>query len=116
MTFFENLIVESFFQRYLKSTAASYVRVMISTAKLFPDFDTAPPAKREAFLTAAEALAQRGIIKLMWYKHRKHEALKCMECIDRDALLRLLGKPFPRTVIKNIKGELVSIISPTNVP
>jgi hypothetical protein len=115
MTFFENLIVESFFQRYLKSTAASYVRVTISVAKLFPEFDSAPPDKREAFLEAAEALAQRGIIKLMWYKHRKHEAIKCIECIDKDALLRLLDKPFPKTLVKNIKGALVSIISPTDV-
>jgi hypothetical protein len=116
MTFFEKIIVDSFFQHYLNSAAAPGKRMTISAAKLYPDFEAAPPDKKEAFLEAAESLAERGVLKLTWYKRRKREALRIVECIDKDALLRMMDKPFPKTVLENIKESIPLIISYAKAP
>jgi hypothetical protein len=116
MTLFEKLIVDSFFRRYLNSTAAPDKEIAISAAKLYPEFDTAPPDKKESFLEAAESFASRGILELTWFKHRQHEILRYLKCIDREALFALLDKPFPKTVVKSIQKAAPSIISQIKVP
>jgi hypothetical protein len=103
MTSFEKQIISAFFDRYVNSKAAPDKRVSITGEKLFPGFNDAPPDQKESFLEAAESLEKRGVFKLRWIKHRRHEVIRDLECIDRDELFHLSGKPFPKTTVKQIK-------------
>jgi hypothetical protein len=106
---YEKQIINSFFKRYLTPATGTGKRTSITMDRIYPEFDDAPPDKKAAFLKAAEALEKRGIIKLTWQKSRKREALKKLECIDKEAIFALSGKPFPKTIAKNIKDAMSSI-------
>jgi hypothetical protein len=103
MTSFEKQIINAFFERYVNSTADPDRPVFISAGKIFPGFEDASPDEKESFLEAAASLEKRGVFKLRWLKYRRRNAIRDLECIDRDALFRLAGKPFPKAIAKQIK-------------
>jgi hypothetical protein len=103
MTSFEKQIINTFFERYVNSSADPDKRIFISTDKVFPEFATASPDQKEAFLEAAASLEKRGIFKLRWLKQRKKQAIRDLECINIDALFRLAGKPFPKAIAKQVR-------------
>ena len=109
MTSFEKQIVDAFFERYVNSSAALDKPVFIAANRIFPEFETATPDQKEAFLEAAASLEKRGIFKLRWLKQRRKQAIRDLECINMDALFRLSGKPFPKAIAKQIKETAEAI-------
>jgi hypothetical protein len=96
MTFFEKQIIDIFFERFINSYDVSGKPTSISAKRIYPEFENAPPNNKASFLEAAEALEKRGVLKLLWYRHRKHEALKRIQCVNRELLFSLVEKPFPK--------------------
>ncbi|MDR2630001.1 MAG: DUF2220 family protein [Spirochaetaceae bacterium] len=129
MTVWEKRIIEAFVERYPVSAAAavSGVEGFVKAAgnesranggeapsregrplrlqpdRIFPGFEQASPDERESFLEAAEALEQRGLLSLVWVRHRKGEAIRALVCRKAELLFELAGKPSPRTVAEEVR-------------
>jgi hypothetical protein len=103
MTFFEKHIIDIFFERFINSYDVPGKNASISAERIYPEFENAPPHKKASFLKAAESLEKRGVLKLAWCKHRKHEALNRIECVNRELLVSLVENPFPPKTIAKIK-------------
>jgi hypothetical protein len=116
MTFFEKHIIEIFFARFLNSHAGLNQPVTISAEKIYPEFENAPQNKKVSFLEAAETLEKRGLLRLIWYKHRKHEVLKKMECINKELLFNMVEKTFPKKIIYRIKETASTVCSRNEIP
>jgi hypothetical protein len=71
--------------------------------RIFPDFERAAPDDRESFLEAAETLEQRGLLSLVWVRHRKGEIPAALVCRKADLLFELAGKPSPRIVAEDVR-------------
>jgi hypothetical protein len=116
MTFFEKQIVDIFFERFINSYNVSSKKASISAKRIYPEFENAPPNKKESFLEAAESLEELGVLKLLWYKNRKHEAVKRIECIDRELLFSMVERPFPKKITAKIKETASEVCSRNEIP
>ncbi|MDR2343588.1 MAG: DUF2220 domain-containing protein [Spirochaetaceae bacterium] len=116
MTHFEKQIINNFFERYVNSAAAPGKRVPVPVDRIFPGFEDAPPEQKESFLKAALSLEERGVFKLRWLKRCKRKTLRYMECIDKDTLFHLAGKPFPKTIVKQIKKTAAAMSTEDYAP
>jgi hypothetical protein len=125
MTAWEKRIVGVFAERYPVSAAASIVAPDAASGKtgeddrevsdrklrllrlrpdrVFPGFEQASPDERESFLEAAESLERRGVLSLVWARHRKGEAIRSLTCRNPELLFELAGKPSPRTVAEAVR-------------
>jgi hypothetical protein len=130
VTAWEKRIVDAFVERYPASAAAAVSRpdgsaraaggeshavngeasgreprpLRLRVDRIFPGFDRAPPDDRESFLEAAEALEQRGLLSLIWVRHRKGEVIRALVCRKADLLFDLAGKPSPRIVAEKVRS------------
>jgi hypothetical protein len=72
--------------------------------RIFPGLDRASPDERVSFLEAAEALEGRGLLTLVWARHRKGETLSALVCRDPELLYELAGKPSPKTTAEKVRA------------
>jgi hypothetical protein len=72
--------------------------------RIFSGIDQAPPDDRESFLEAAESLEGRGLLSLIWARHRKGQTLSALVCRDPELLYELAGKPSPKITAENVRG------------
>ncbi|MFP3091374.1 DUF2220 family protein [Treponema sp. TIM-1] len=128
MTAWEKRIIDAFVERYPASAAAAISGAAGSAQaaapagpaggespageprplrlrldRIFPGFEGASPDDRESFLEAAEALEQRGLLSLIWVRHRKGEVPAALVCGKADLLFELAGKPSPRIVAEDVR-------------
>ncbi|MDR2135653.1 MAG: DUF2399 domain-containing protein [Treponema sp.] len=115
MTAWERRIVEAFTSRYPASAAAAPGTtagesppaprpLRIRPERIAPGIGQAPPDDRESFLEAAESLERRGVLSLVWARHRKGEILSVLECRDPELLYELAGKPSPKTTAEAVRA------------
>jgi hypothetical protein len=117
MTAWEARIIGVFVDRYPASAAAalSEASALDETAgksrllrlrpeRIFPGYDRASPDDRESFLEAAEALESRGILSLIWVRHRKGEDLSALVCRDPELLFAAAKRPSPKTMAENVRA------------
>ncbi|MDR1106677.1 MAG: hypothetical protein LBL44_10000, partial [Treponema sp.] len=71
--------------------------------RIFPGLDRSSPDERESFLEAAEALEGRGLLSLIWARHRKGETLSALVCRDPELLYELAGKPSPKITAEKVR-------------
>jgi hypothetical protein len=96
MTEWEQRIAAAFIEKYPRSAAASGGRPLrLSRKQLFPGFEKSSPDARESFLDAAETLAKRGVLCLVWARRKKRETLTAAVCTGAEALYALAGKQSP---------------------
>jgi hypothetical protein len=106
LTHWEKLIVGTFAQRYPGSAAATGNEgrsLRLRPDSVFPGLDRASPDDRESFLEAAESLERRGLLSLVWARHRKGEALSALICRDPELLFELAGRPSPKTIAEDVR-------------
>jgi hypothetical protein len=72
--------------------------------RIVPGIDRASPDDRESFLEAAESLEGRGLLSLVWARHRKGETLSALVCRDPELLYELTGKNSPKTTAEDVRG------------
>ncbi|MDR2445085.1 MAG: DUF2220 family protein [Spirochaetaceae bacterium] len=70
---------------------------------IFPGINRASPDEKESFLEAAESLEGRGLLTLVWARHRKGEDLSALVCRDPELLYQLAGKPSPKTIAEKVR-------------
>jgi len=109
MTGWEKKIIDAFINHYFTyvpagEDARSVLR--IRSSMFFPDFDTAIPDEKESYLEAAESLERKGIIKLVWEKHRKGQRIKTLSCESFEKIFDEADRPFPKTEAEKIKVVL----------
>jgi hypothetical protein len=71
--------------------------------RIFPGLDRASPDDKESFLEAAESLERRGLLSLIWARHRKGETLSALICRDAELLYELAGKPSPKITAEAVR-------------
>ncbi|MDR1286859.1 MAG: DUF2220 domain-containing protein [Treponema sp.] len=71
--------------------------------RIFPGLDRSSPDERESFLEAAEALEGRGLLSLIWARHRKGETLSALVCRNPELLHELAGKPSPKITAEKVR-------------
>jgi hypothetical protein len=116
-TAWEERIIGVFVDRYPVSAAAALSEasapdeapgksrlLRLRPDRIFPGFDRSSPDDRESFLEAAEALENRGILSLIWVRHRKGEDLSALVCRDPELLFAAAKKPSPKTVAENVRA------------
>ena len=109
MTGWEKKIIDACMKHYFTHAPAGEDTrnvLRIRSSIFFSDFDTAAPDEKESYLEAAESLEQKGIIKLVWEKHRKGQRLKTLSCEHFEKLFDEMGKPFPKTEAAKIRTTL----------
>jgi hypothetical protein len=72
--------------------------------RIVPGFDRASPDERESCLEAAESLEGRGLLSLVWARHRKGETLSALVCRDPELLYELTGKDSPKTTAEKVRN------------
>ncbi|MDR0669216.1 MAG: DUF2220 family protein [Treponema sp.] len=114
MTVWERRIIGAFTGRYPASAAAALDSAAVPAVKaprplrirpdrIFPDFDQASPDDRESFLEAAESLERRGLISLLWARHRKGEVLSALVCRKAEPLYEYAGEPSPKLTAEAVR-------------
>jgi hypothetical protein len=114
MTLWEERIIAAFIERYPGSAAALIEAapgadpeeplpkaprpVRLKPDRIFPGMDRAPADEKESFLEAAESLEGRGLLSLIWVRHRKGETLSALVCRDPELLYELTGRDSPKVV------------------
>jgi hypothetical protein len=78
-------------------------KLRIRPDRVAPGIDRASADDRESFLEAAESLERRGLLSLVWVRHRKGENLSTLVCRDPELLYELAGKPSPKTVAEAVR-------------
>jgi hypothetical protein len=123
MTVWERRIIGAFTERYPASAAAAIEPgasaragedpgggagtprpLRIRPDRVFPGIDRASPDDRESFLEAAESLERRGLLSLVWARHRKGEVLSTLVCRDPELLYELAGKASPKTTAEKVRA------------
>ncbi|MDR2375240.1 MAG: DUF2399 domain-containing protein [Treponema sp.] len=82
--------------------------------RIFPGIDRAPPDDRESFLEAAESLEKRGLISLVWARHRKGEILSALVCRKAELLYEYAGEPSPRTGAETVRNLAETLAAKEN--
>jgi hypothetical protein len=132
LTVWEKQIITAFIERYPSSAAAALAAadnassgavlsgggkktpaevppakaprpLRIKPDRIVPGIDRALPDDRESFLEAAESLEGRGLLSLIWARHRKGETLTALVCRDLELLYEFAGKPSPKTVAEDAR-------------
>jgi len=99
MNLWKKKIIEALISHYFSSASDTKEErncLRIRSSLFFPDFDSAHPDEKEAYLEAAEALERKKVVQLRWEKHSKGEQLKTISCENFEKLFKEAGKPFPR--------------------
>jgi hypothetical protein len=112
LTVWEKRIITAFIERYPASAAAALDTAEAKTPRpqrlrperIFPGIDRASPDERVSFLEAAESLEGRGLLTLVWARHRKGETLSALLCRDPELLYELAGKPSPKTTAEKVRA------------
>jgi hypothetical protein len=129
MTLWEKRIIGAFIERYPSSAAAAVsdpARAVVSGGgegpdgkspsaktprpqrlrpdRIVPGIDRASPDDRVSFLEAAESLEGRGLLTLVWARHRKGETLSALVCRDPELLYELAGKDSPKTTAEKVRA------------
>ncbi|MDR3166940.1 MAG: DUF2220 family protein [Treponema sp.] len=108
LTLWEKRIIDAFIERYPSSAAAApdtAARLLrLRPDRIFPGIDRALPDDKESFLEAAESLEGRGLLNLIWTRHRKGEVLSSLACRDPELLYELAGKPSPKTIAEKVRA------------
>lgn len=105
MTVWEKRILELLAERYPSAAAATGGRALrLRSDSNFPELAEAGADETESFLEAAEELEKKGIVSLVWEKHRKGEAVKSLTLENPEALFALLDRPSPVTVLEGAKA------------
>jgi len=78
----------------------------IRSALFFPDFESAAPDEKKAYLEAVEYLERKKVIKIRWENRSKGEHLKTITCENFEKLFREAGRPFPRTEAEKTRAML----------
>ncbi|MDR2923195.1 MAG: DUF2220 domain-containing protein [Treponema sp.] len=100
MTGWEKKIIDEFISHYFDSvpeTGEGRSILRVRSSMLFPDFDASHSDEKESYLEAAEALQQKGIIKLNWEKRGRGERLKTLSCENFEKLFEETGSKYPKT-------------------
>ncbi|MDR2096941.1 MAG: DUF2220 family protein [Spirochaetaceae bacterium] len=116
MTFFEKHIIDIFFDYFVNTHTVPGKSVSFPAGRIYPEFENAPPNKKASFLEAAEALEKRGLIKLAWYKYRNRQAIKRIECVNRELLFSMAERPFPKKVTSKIKETARIVCALNEIP
>jgi hypothetical protein len=109
MTGWEKKIIDACINHYFAHAPAGEDTrnvLRIRSSIFFPDFDTAAPDEKESYLEAAESLERKGIIKLVWEKHRKGQRLKTLSCEHFEKIFDEAGRSFPKTEAAKIRATL----------
>jgi len=109
MTGWERKIINAFISHYfVHAPAGEDIRnvLRIRSSVFFPGFDTATPDEKESYLEAAESLERKGIIKLVWEKHRKGQRIKTLSCESFEKIFNEADRPFPKNEAENIRRAL----------
>ena len=102
-------IITSFINHYFSSapkTGKYRDSLRIRSSIFFPDFDTAHPDKKEAYIEAAQALERKGVLILSWEKGEQKERLKNLKCDNFKKLFREASKPYPQAEVDKIRAML----------
>ena len=85
---------------------------------VLPGINQASADDRESFLEAAESLERRGVLTLVWARHRKGETLSALVCRDPELLHELAGKPSPKTTAEKVRdaGRLFELTAGDDSP
>ncbi|MDR3148054.1 MAG: DUF2220 domain-containing protein [Treponema sp.] len=136
MTEWERRIISAFTERYPLSAAAAVDPgdpsaepgpfkaprpLRLRPDRILPGIDRASPDDRESFLEAAESLEGRGLLSLVWARHRKGEILSTLVCRDPELLYELAGTPSPKTTAQTVRDAArslaaASLAAPTASP
>jgi hypothetical protein len=81
--------------------------------RIVPGIDRASPDDRESFLEAAETLEGRGLLSLIWVRHRKGETLSALVCRDPELLYELAGEESPKTTAEKVRSAARSFAAGT---
>jgi hypothetical protein len=79
--------------------------------RIVPGIDQASPDDRESFLEAAESLEGRGLLSLIWARHRKGEILSALVCRNPELLYELTGKNSPKTIAEDVRKVARSFVT-----
>ncbi|MDR2490339.1 MAG: DUF2220 domain-containing protein [Spirochaetaceae bacterium] len=108
MKVWEERIVAAFVEHYFASAPKTGVEnravLRLRHALIFPDFDAAQPDEKEFYLEAAEALEQKGLVKITWEKHSKGERVKTISCADFEKLFTQAGGAYPQAEAEKIRA------------
>jgi hypothetical protein len=72
--------------------------------RVFPGFAGASADSRESFLEAAEALEKRGLLSIVWARHRKGEIPAALRCPDPERLYEFAGQVSPQTTAGEVRA------------
>jgi hypothetical protein len=72
--------------------------------RIVPGIDRASPDDRVSFLEAAESLEGRGLLSLIWARHRRGETLSALVCRDPELLYELAGKDSPKITAEKVRA------------
>jgi hypothetical protein len=126
LTIWEKRIIAAFIERYPGSAAAAVSAtandavtgndpaetfppakaprpLRLRPERIVPGIDQSSPDEKESFLEAAESLERRGLLSLVWARHRKGETLSALVCRDPELLYELTGKDSPKTIAEDVR-------------
>jgi hypothetical protein len=102
-------IINTFVKNYFASApkkGEDRESLRIRSSIFFPDFDSAHPDEKEAYIKAAEILQQKGVAILTWEKDGKGERLRTIRCENFKKLFREAGKPYPQAEVDKTRAML----------
>ena len=102
-------IINTFVKNYFASAPRAgddRDSLRIRSSLFFPDFDSAHPDEKEAYIEAAEALQQKGVAILTWEKGARGKQLKTIRCENFKRLFREAGKPYPQAEVDKTRAML----------
>ncbi|MDR1024734.1 MAG: DUF2220 family protein [Treponema sp.] len=76
----------------------------IRPERIFPGLEQAAADDRESFLEAAESLERRGLLSLVWARHRKGETLTALVCSTPELLYEFTGRTSPRITAEAVRA------------
>jgi hypothetical protein len=76
----------------------------IRPERIFPGLEQAAADDRESFLEAAESLERRGLLSLVWARHRKGETLSALICSAPELLYEFTGRASPRITAEAVRA------------
>jgi len=110
MSNWKKKIIDELINHYFTSDGNSHI-LRLRSSNFFPNYDTAQPDEKDAYIEDALELERKQIVQLRWEKHNKGERLKTINCVNIKALFSETSRPYPEDEVVKIKEILTDKVN-----
>ncbi|MCL2806236.1 MAG: DUF2220 domain-containing protein [Treponema sp.] len=108
MSDWKKKIIDELINHYFDSSVQEEERecVRVRSLLFFPDFDSAHPDEKDAYIEAALELEQKQVVQLRWEKRGKGERIKTITCENFESIFAEAGMLYPKEEAIKIRAML----------